>query len=392
MRAKVTICIPTYNRARMLRYLLDELDTQAGLVDPSDFQIVVSDNCSTDDTQEVIAGYAGRISLVGYRRERNLGAYNNLLFAYRKASTEFAVYCADDDVINLVKVRELVAEMETSPELGAIYCAWNVQKDLAAAKQPFFTMETTLFKKNDHAHTLLSILDKRVFPETAIYRTAATRCFASRSNIAFWFFAGLHAILMDWDIAIKDKSHSYYTSFLEHPVDPRPRLGLGNQENATAWDTFRGGLEVFAQTARRQNGLGPQELAPILTKINQFVTERQFTAACIHLKLGNYIDAYWLSKRVALFHPMAEREIEALRIAAAIEDCYNQNFGDRPERAAILVGPMPNLFTELVKTFGTGWFANEGLARLGTPRIAWNGDPAIKSDAVAEPHLAAFPL
>src|SRR5262245_52235495 len=107
MSAKITICIPTYNRALMLRYLLDQLDIQARLVDPSNFHIVVSDNASTDDTAEVIASYSGRISLAGYRRERNVGAYGNLMHAYRKATTEFALYCADDDLIDLSKISEL---------------------------------------------------------------------------------------------------------------------------------------------------------------------------------------------------------------------------------------------------------------------------------------------
>ena len=56
----LSLCLATYNRARYLdRYLTHHL----GALDASglDYELVVSDNCSTDETPEILARYAAQI-------------------------------------------------------------------------------------------------------------------------------------------------------------------------------------------------------------------------------------------------------------------------------------------------------------------------------------------
>ena len=53
----LSLCLATYNRARYLdRYLTHHL----GALDAAgiDYELVVSDNCSTDETPEILARYA----------------------------------------------------------------------------------------------------------------------------------------------------------------------------------------------------------------------------------------------------------------------------------------------------------------------------------------------
>ncbi len=51
MSPRVTIGVPVYNGAQYLEQMLDSILTQSF----ADFEVVVSDNCSTDRTPEILA-------------------------------------------------------------------------------------------------------------------------------------------------------------------------------------------------------------------------------------------------------------------------------------------------------------------------------------------------
>ena len=94
----LSLCLATYNRARYLdRYLTHHL----GALDASglDYELVVSDNCSTDETPEILARYAAQNPRMRVSRQvRNLGAYPNILTTLHQARGEVVVSIADDDL------------------------------------------------------------------------------------------------------------------------------------------------------------------------------------------------------------------------------------------------------------------------------------------------------
>ena len=66
--ARLTIGLPTYNRAKYLREAIDSVLGQTF----ADFTLVISDNASTDETPEIVASYDD--SRIVYRRhETNRG-------------------------------------------------------------------------------------------------------------------------------------------------------------------------------------------------------------------------------------------------------------------------------------------------------------------------------
>ena len=79
-RLQCTVIVPTYNRSGLLRHTLDALTRQT--LGTSRFEVIVADDGSSDDTAEVVAGYAGKLDVSyyfqpdeGYRAAaaRNLG-------------------------------------------------------------------------------------------------------------------------------------------------------------------------------------------------------------------------------------------------------------------------------------------------------------------------------
>lgn len=93
----ITVGIPTYNRAD--GYLQQALESAVGQTYPN-LEIVVSDNCSTDDTEAVVKGFADpRIRY--FRQAQNIKANDNFNFCLEQAEGDYFLLLHDDDMVDL---------------------------------------------------------------------------------------------------------------------------------------------------------------------------------------------------------------------------------------------------------------------------------------------------
>jgi abequosyltransferase len=95
---RLSLCIPTFNRAPQLRQLLASVARQAdhGL----DVEVVISDNASDDDTPAVIAEFAsGGMAIVYKRLPENLGFDRNMLHVVSMASSDYCWLFGSDDIV-----------------------------------------------------------------------------------------------------------------------------------------------------------------------------------------------------------------------------------------------------------------------------------------------------
>jgi glycosyltransferase involved in cell wall biosynthesis len=92
----VTIGIPTYNRAD--GYL--KIALQCALSQTySNIEVIVSDNCSSDGTQELVRSIHDP-RLVYHRHEKNIGPANNFNFCLKQAKGHYFLLLSDDDMID----------------------------------------------------------------------------------------------------------------------------------------------------------------------------------------------------------------------------------------------------------------------------------------------------
>jgi glycosyltransferase involved in cell wall biosynthesis len=90
-----SIGVPTYNRSALLRRALAHLLDQTF----TDFELLIGDNCSTDDTQQWVQ--ALKDSRIRYfRHSVNLGAMPNFIFLTQQAKGQFLVINQDDDFLH----------------------------------------------------------------------------------------------------------------------------------------------------------------------------------------------------------------------------------------------------------------------------------------------------
>lgn len=91
----IAIGMPVYNGESTLRVVLDSLLAQ----DFGDFELIISDNASTDGTESICREYATRESRIQYvRQPNNIGAAANFKFVLDLARSEFFMWAACDDV------------------------------------------------------------------------------------------------------------------------------------------------------------------------------------------------------------------------------------------------------------------------------------------------------
>lgn len=90
---KVSVLIPTYNYARFLDDSIQTVLAQTF----TNFELVIVDNCSTDDTVKVVEKYLSDKRVKFFRNETNIGLVGNWNKCFDHASGEYIKFlCADD--------------------------------------------------------------------------------------------------------------------------------------------------------------------------------------------------------------------------------------------------------------------------------------------------------
>lgn len=93
----ITVAIPHYNHRKYLEVVLETIFRQ----DFSDFEILVSDDCSSDDSAQVVPGIlqeSGRACRY-YLQERNLGYDGNVRFCLNAARGRYVLLLGNDDAL-----------------------------------------------------------------------------------------------------------------------------------------------------------------------------------------------------------------------------------------------------------------------------------------------------
>ena len=115
-RPLLSICIPTRNRADVLRLCLKSIVENPDFSD--DVEVVVSDNCSTDDTKDVALSYAeNRKNIKYFRNDTDVGGDRNILLslergtgAFLKLNNDYSVFREGAIAFLLDEIRENIEE------------------------------------------------------------------------------------------------------------------------------------------------------------------------------------------------------------------------------------------------------------------------------------------
>ncbi|WP_330565271.1 glycosyltransferase [Pseudomonas yamanorum] len=118
MSAKVSVMVPVYNAERYIRECLDSLFSQ----DYEDFEVVVSDDASSDGTQQILQEYADKYSnMILFLNQKNLGITDNCDQIFKACSGDYIALFAGDDVMLPGKLRFQVEYMQQHQDVSMTY-------------------------------------------------------------------------------------------------------------------------------------------------------------------------------------------------------------------------------------------------------------------------------
>ncbi len=123
-RPRVSVGMPVYNGEQFIREALDSLLAQTF----TDFELIVSDNASTDRTEAICEEYVLREPRIRFvRQEKNLGALPNFQICLDLAVGEYFIWAAADDSCKPNLIEALVAELDADknfvlvmPDVGIV--------------------------------------------------------------------------------------------------------------------------------------------------------------------------------------------------------------------------------------------------------------------------------
>ena len=111
---RVSIGLPVYNGENYLSFTLDSILRQTF----SDFELIVSDNCSADRTEAICRAYADRDKRIRYvRSESNRGAAWNFNNVVGLAAGTYFKWAAHDDICAADYLERCVEVLERDPEV-----------------------------------------------------------------------------------------------------------------------------------------------------------------------------------------------------------------------------------------------------------------------------------
>lgn len=145
----------TYNGAKYIREQLDSIINQTYPI----FEIIIQDDCSTDETVEIIRGYVGRYENIRlFQNEKSLGINRNFYSAMDKARGDYIAISDQDDIWVTDKIEvqvNAIGEAWLSSGFSKPFASGKDIKIHFDSRMPNCTLERMVYVGMTPGHTLL---------------------------------------------------------------------------------------------------------------------------------------------------------------------------------------------------------------------------------------------
>ena len=118
----VSVIMVTYNSASYVKSAIESVLAQT----TDDFELILSDDCSRDNTWDIVQPYASDCRVRLHRHERNLGEYPNRVSAADRAQGKYLIFVDGDDILYPHGLDLLTTTLESFPEAAfALSREWD---------------------------------------------------------------------------------------------------------------------------------------------------------------------------------------------------------------------------------------------------------------------------
>lgn len=117
-RPVISVVLPTFNGQEYLHEAIESVVTQTW----HDWELIIVDDCSTDDTPRIVTRFAERDARIrSFRNTSNLKLPASLNVGFSRACGRFFTWISDDNRFLPAALADMLAELEQHPEVGLVY-------------------------------------------------------------------------------------------------------------------------------------------------------------------------------------------------------------------------------------------------------------------------------
>lgn len=125
---KVSIGLPVYNGEKFIHKRIESILSQT----LHNFELIISDNASTDKTSLICKEFASKDNRIRYfRHERNMGVFWNFNFVLEKAKNDYFIWAAVDDIWSKEFLGNLVPILQNFPNVVCSASKANIHRTQA---------------------------------------------------------------------------------------------------------------------------------------------------------------------------------------------------------------------------------------------------------------------
>jgi len=117
-KLRVSVGLPVYNGGRYLRTSIESILAQTC----PDFELIITDNASTDNTEQICREYAAIDKRIRYyRNENNIGAPRNFNLAFQLSRGQYLKWATSDDYVAAEMIEKCLEVLDRNPDVVLCY-------------------------------------------------------------------------------------------------------------------------------------------------------------------------------------------------------------------------------------------------------------------------------
>lgn len=303
---KVSVLVPVYNAERYLGECLESILVQ----DFTDFEIIISDDASTDNSGNIIKRYAARDSRIRWwKNPRNMGEADNSNLCLKAAIGEYIkMVHADDLLLSPFAIRKMVAAMEAYPGASLAGCFQHcTPTDVEFCFEPrvlseriqCFNGREMIVQCLEEDANLIGNPSQTIFKRSQAQRGFDDR-FRLKVDYEMWFhlleqgdYVHLPEALATWRL------HSTQQTTLARGTEPPSGLLLVQTYYEKAWlQEAATPRMLFVQSRSLRKGYGSQAAA-LVRKMQSSLSPAHFLELSLERKRGKILR--WMRKMAGRF-------------------------------------------------------------------------------------------
>jgi glycosyltransferase involved in cell wall biosynthesis len=271
---RVSICLLTYNRAHLLPRTINSLLDQTH----GDFELIINDDNSNDETEQVCCGYAKGDSRIRYfKNSRNLRYAGNQNAAMLRATTDFVAIVHDGDIYRSDLIEKWTSALVAEPTAALVFNAVNVMDSNGRVVQTFTHPYSRLVPGLDLFEEMIRSSHSPIFGIVMVRKSCVKEVgpFDPRlpvlGDVDMWL-----RLLLRYDAA--------YISESLLTVSPRE---VGHHNNPTNWNVRLEHESIYLWNTKRRYPDDPAKVMILRREITHMIWHARLMALLYCLYYGN---------------------------------------------------------------------------------------------------------